>query len=403
MEKEKFSKYIEEHESHFKDKGIGTRLIHCGNEPEYVNGSMCVPISLSTTFSQTYPGVPFGQFDYSRCGNPTREHLERQVSSLEGAKYTIAFSSGCAVCSCIIQLVKSDEEVICIDDVYGGTQRIFRRISSISHGVKYLFTPMDDLETVKKLLTDKTRLIWLESPTNPTLKMTDIPALVKLVREFNKSIIIACDNTFLTPYNFRPLEFGVDIVVESATKYLGGHSDVVLGTLSTNDKDLYERLYLVAKSYGGCPSPFDCYLVMRGLKTLHLRMERINSNALKIAEYLENHGKVERVFYPGLKSSPYNAILNKVSKSAAGIVSVKIKSDMQGTIEFIKALRIFTLAESLGAVESLVDHPATMTHGSVAPEIRKELGIDDNFLRLSIGCEDLEDLIEDLEMAFKKL
>jgi cystathionine gamma-lyase len=401
--KEQYAEYIREHEETFKDKGFGTKLIHCGQEPDFINGSMTVPIGLSTTYAQYSPGVPFGNFDYSRCGNPTREHLERQVAAIENGKYCIAFSSGCAVCSAVIQMIRPGEEVICIDDVYGGTQRMFRRVSSICQEVKFIFTPMDDLNVVKGLLTEKTKLVWLESPTNPTLKMTDIPELVKLIKGFNENIIVVCDNTFLSPYNCKPLDFGVDVVVESATKYMGGHSDVVMGLLTTNSKELHEKLYFIAKTIGGCPSPFDCYLLMRGLKTLHLRMERVNLNAMKIAEYLENHKNVEKVYYPGLESSPYNSILKKVAKGCGGVISLKIKGDMTKTLDFIKDLKIFTLAESLGAVESLLDHPATMTHGSVPPEIRKELGIDDNFIRLSVGCEDLEDLIADLEYGLSRL
>lgn len=404
MDKQVYKEYLEHHENEFKSKGFGTKVIHCGQEPDYLNGSMTVPIGLSTTYAQHSPGNPFGEFDYSRCGNPTREHLERQVAAIENAKYSIAFASGCAVTNTIINIVKSGEEVICIDDVYGGTQRLFRKVSTITHGVNYVFTAMDDLNVVKNLLNTKTKLVWLESPTNPTLKMTDIPELVKIIKEFNKEIIIVCDNTFLTPYNCKPLDFGVDIVVESATKYLGGHSDVVMGMLSTNNKELLDKLFFIAKTIGGNPSPFDCYLLMRGIKTLHLRMERINSNALKIAQHLEKHNLIEKVYYAGLESSPYNKILKKVStKGAGGIVSIKVKADFNQTLKFIKGLKIFTLAESLGAVESLIDHPATMTHGSVPPEVRKELGIDDNFCRLSVGCEDIEDLIEDIENALNKM
>ena len=405
MDKETHKKYISHHEEHLKDKGIGTKLIHCGQEPDIVNGTVVVPISLSTTYAQHSPGTPYGVFDYSRCGNPTREHLERLLCAISKGEHCITFSSGCAATNCIAQLIPSGNEIICIDDVYGGTQRLLRRVVNPNSNIKMTFTPMDDLNVVKGLLNEKTKLVWLESPTNPTLKMTDIPELVKVVKEYNKDILIVVDNTFLSPYNCTPLDFGIDIVVESCTKYLGGHSDVTMGSLVTNNLDLKDKLYLIAKSSGGCPSPFDCFLLIRGLKTLHLRMERINSNSIKVAEFLSSHPKVEKVYYPGLEKDPYHNLMKKLCHSGGvgGIVSAKLKTDMEGTIKFIKSLKIFCLAESLGAVECLIDHPATMTHGSVPPEERKKLGIEDSFVRFAVGCEDIKDIIFDLEFAMKEL
>lgn len=403
VDKENYKNYITEHEEKFKDKGIGTKLIHCGQEPDIVHGAVTVPISLATTYAQHSPGNPYGTFDYSRCGNPTREHLERLISAIEKTKYTITFSSGCAAANSLIQMVNAGEEVICIDDVYGGTQRMFRRISTFCQNIKFIFTPMDDLKKVETLFTSKTRMVWVESPTNPTLKMTDIPELVKVVKNYRKDIVVVCDNTFLSPFNCTPIDFGVDVVVQSCTKSLGGHSDLTMGYLTTNDKELYDKQYLIAKSIGGCPSPFDCYLLIRGMKTLHVRMERMNYNALKIATFLEKHPKIQDVIYPGLENDKYHSICKKLCKGAGCIVSLRLKTDLQGASQFIKDLKIFLLAESLGAVESLLDHPATMTHGSVPPEIRKELGIEDNFIRLSIGIEDCDDLIKDLENALSKI
>ena len=401
--KKEYKEYIKHHEDIFKNKKDGTKLIHSGNEPDYIHGSLVVPLSLSTTYAQHEPGNPFGEFDYSRCGNPTREHLERQLAAIENAKHCITFSSGCGATTTIIQMVRSGEEVICIDDVYGGTQRIFRKISAITHDVKYNFTCMNDLNKVKSLLNEKTRIVWVESPTNPTLKFTDVPELVKIVKNYNKDILVVVDNTFLTPYNCKPLDLGADIVVESATKYLGGHSDLVMGVIGVNDTELHDKLYFIAKSIGANPSPFECWLLIRGLKTLHLRVERSNSSALIIAKFLSSHKKVLKISYAGLESSPYHEIMKKQSKSAGGIISVTLDTNYDGTRQFIKNLKIITLAESLGAVESLIDHPVTMTHGSVPKEIREELGIVDSFVRLSIGCEDVEDLINDLDFALSQL
>lgn len=399
MDKIVYKEYINHHEDIFKNKSDDTKLIHCGQEPDYVNGSVVPNISLATTYSQHSPGDPFGEFDYSRCGNPTREHLERLITAIENGKHSIVFASGCGATNTIINLVKSGEEVICIDDVYGGTQRIFRKISSITHGVEYIFDPLTDLEKFKKLLTEKTRMIWIESNTNPTLKIVDIKSIIKIAKEFNQNILVVVDNTFITPYYFKSLDIGADIAYESCTKYLSGHSDVVMGSLTVNNTELYERLYFIAKSIGANPSPFDCYMMIRGMKTLHLRMEKHTENALKIAEFLESNDKIEKVMYPGLKSNEYHENLKKISRSAGGVVSFILKTDLEGTVKFVKSLKIITLAESLGAIESLINHPAKMTHFSLPPEVRKELGISDSFLRISVGCENIDDLIEDLKNA----
>jgi len=269
--------------------------------------------------------------------------------------------------------------------------------------VKYNFVSFDTLEPLQKTLNSNTKMVWLESPTNPTLKTTDIEAVVKLVKDYNPDILVIVDNTFMSPYNCKPLEFGIDIVMESATKYIGGHSDVIMGITSTNSKELHDKLFFIHKSIGAIPSPFDCYLAMRGIKTLSLRVQRNNENALAVARFLENHEKVESVCYPGLESSPYHKIAKKQQKGFGGVVSFTIKGGIEESKKFLSDLKVFTLAESLGSVESLAEHPGLMTHFSVPPEIRKELGIDDGFIRLSVGVEDIEDLISDLDSALKSI
>jgi len=394
--------YFEKYDKQFENSGFGTKAIHSGQEPDLLNGCMSVPICLASTYKQNSPSDPVGFYDYSRCGNPTRDNLERLFGALENGKYSIAFSSGCAATTCISLLCKTGERVISIDDVYGGTQRIFRKVLNPSAGIEFDF--IENMSNIKSILKPETKLIWIESPTNPTLKITDMKELIHIVKDYNKDIIIACDNTFLTPYNYKPLDHGVDIVVESATKYLGGHSDLVMGLISTNNKEIYERLFLISKSTGGCPSPFDCWLLIRGIKTLHLRVERINQNALIIASYLEKNKKVKKVIYSGLENNEYYQISKKNGyKGNGGMISIYLDSDFNGVKRFFQNLSIFTLAESLGAVESLVEHPETMTHASVPKDKREILGITENFIRISVGCEDVDDLIKDLEFALSKV
>lgn len=393
-----------DYDKKFKNCGFATKAIHVGNEPDGIYGGVSVPINLSTTYAQNTPADPIGPFDYSRCGNPTRFSLERCLAAIENAKYSLAFASGMAATSAIIHLLKTGDQVLSIDDVYGGTQRYFRKISNPQTGIEFQFTDFSDINILKNHITERTKMLWIESPTNPTLKVTDIELVVKTIKELNKDIIIVVDNTFMSPYNVRPLDLGADIVMESATKYLGGHSDVVMGTISTNDDDLRERLYFISKSMGAVPSPFDCYLMLRGLKTLSIRMERINYNALKIAQYLENNTKyVESVIYGGLESNVYHIIAKKQQRGFGGIISFYVKGGLESAKLFLQSLKIFTLAESLGAVESLAESPALMTHASVTPEKRKELGISDNLIRLSIGIEEVEDLINDLNNAFYEI
>jgi cystathionine gamma-lyase len=395
--------YQQKYDEKFEKMGFSTKCIHIGQEPDMINGAVNPSINLSTTYAQVSPGIPYGQFDYSRCGNPTRLNLERLIGGLEGGKHSLIWSSAMGATTGIIQLLKTGDEVICIDDVYGGTQRYFRKISNPQQGIKYNFISFDTMEPLQKSLNQNTKIVWVESPTNPTLKTTDIEEVVKLVKDYNPEIMVVVDNTFMSPYNCKPLELGVDLVMESATKYIGGHSDVIMGITSTNNKELHDKLYFIHKSIGAVPSPFDCYLAIRGIKTLSLRVQRQNQNALAIANFLEQNEKVEKVLYPGLESSPYHRIAKKQQKGFGGVIAFIIKGGIEESKKFLSELKIFTLAESLGSVESLAEHPALMTHFSVPPEIRKELGIEDSFIRLSVGVEDIEDLVGDLDFALKSI
>jgi cystathionine gamma-lyase len=389
------------HDKKFQDCGLSTKCLHIGQEPDAVYGGVNVPINLSTTFAQHAPAEPFGPFDYSRCGNPTRSHLERLVAGIENAQFAIAWASGMAAITGIMHLLKVGDEVLCISDVYGGTQRYFRNISAVNHELVFKFIDMDNLDNdfFEKNFSKKTKMIWLESPTNPNLKVTDIRAIVKATKEFNSDIIIAVDNTFMSPVNCTPLDLGVDIVMESATKFLGGHSDLVMGITATNNKIINERLYFISKSLGGVPSPFDCYMLIRGIKTLVIRVEKQNKNAMEIALFLETHKKVENVLYPGLETSEYHLLAKSQQKGFGAVVSFVIKGGLAESRTFLKALKVFILAESLGSVESLAELPGLMTHFSVPPEIRNQLGIHNGLIRLAVGIENVEDLIKDLDQA----
>lgn len=336
-------------------------------------------------------------FDYARCGNPTRLALERNLASLENAKYAFALNSGCSALLSIMNLLASGDHVLCVDDVYGGTQRYMRRILNERQGVKVDFVDFGDLNTVRKNMKPNTKIVWAETPTNPTLKICDIAGIAKICKE--KKALLVVDNTFFTPYLQNPLDLGADMVVHSITKYIGGHSDVVMGAIMLNDKALYDKLFFTSKSIGSGASPFDCYLALRGSKTLAVRVERAMSNAQKIAALLEKHPKVDRVIYPGLKSHPQYELCKKQARGPGAMISFYIKGDINMAERFLRAVKLFTLAESLGGVESLIENPALMTHFSVPPEQRKILGIEDNFIRISVGIEDCNDLIEDIKQA----
>ena len=379
--------------------GFATRAIHCGNEPDSKFGGVSPAIDLSTTFAQPYPGQPVC-FDYARCGNPTRLALERNLASLENAKYAFALNSGCSALLSISNLLSSGDHILCVDDVYGGTQRYLRKILSERQGIKVDFVDFGDLNLVRKAIKPHTKIVWAETPTNPTLRICDIAGVAKICKE--KKALLVVDNTFFTPYLQNPLDLGADMVVHSITKYIGGHSDVVMGAIMLNDKALYDRLFFTIKSIGSGASPFDCYLALRGSKTLAVRVERAMQNAQLIANFLEKHPKVDRVIYPGLKSHPQYELCKKQARGPGAMISFYIKGDIKMAERFLRTVKLFTLAESLGGVESLIENPALMTHFSVPPEQRKLLGIEDNFIRISCGIEDSKDLLEDVKQALEK-
>lgn len=368
------------------------------------------PIFLSSTYAQESPGVHRG-FEYTRSHNPTRYALERCIARLEGSAITeeqdvsfggFAFSSGMAAVSTVLELLDSGDHVVAMDDLYGGTHRLFNQVKNRSAGLQFTYADLTNLENLEKAVTDKTKLIWIETPSNPMLKLVELERVAQFARD--KNILIACDNTFATPALQQPLKCGFDIVMHSATKYLGGHSDVVAGILVTGNQTLAERIRFLHNSMGPILSPFDSYIVLRGIKTLALRMRRHCESANKIASWLENHSETQQVIYPGLQSHPQHHIAAKQMKidgsiAGGGMITCVIKGGLDESRLFLEKLKLFSLAESLGGVESLVEHPAIMTHASVSPEVREELGIDDGLVRLSVGIENCDDLIADLEQA----
>jgi len=390
----------------------GTRAIHVGSEPDPTTGAVVPAISLATTYAQKALGEKYGVesansfgegFEYSRSGNPTRGAFERALASVERGKFALAYASGLAATAGIINILKSNDHVICIDDVYGGTQRYFRQVCAGTMQLEFDFVDFSNVEKVKALITEKTKMIWLETPTNPTLKVTDIAAVSAAVHSVRKDIIVVVDNTFMSPYLQNPLIHGADIVMHSVTKYIGGHSDVLMGCLALNDESIYQRLKFIQNGMGGVPSPFEAYMALRGLKTLHVRMDCAMKNAMTIATYLESHSKVEKVIYPGLKSHPQYDIATKQASGYGAMITFFIKGGLTGAGNFLKTLELWTLAESLGAVESLAECPAVMTHASVPADKRAELGISDNLIRLSVGIEHIDDLLADIENALSKV
>lgn len=381
-----------------KDLRFGTRAVHGGQEPDPLTGAVMTPIYQTSTYAQTGPGEHKG-YEYSRTANPTRKALEACIASLEMGDFGITFASGMASISTLAQLFKSGDHIVCSDDVYGGTFRLFDKIYK-NFGLKFSFVDTSDTKNIEAALTNSTKLIWIESPTNPTLKITDIAAVSKIAK--NKKIMLGVDNTFMSPYFQRPLELGADLVMHSTTKYIAGHSDIVGGALVTADPDLAERLYFAQNAAGAVPGPQDCFLTLRGIKTLHLRMERHEQNAGRIFEYLKSQQSVKRIYYPGDPDHPGHNTQKKQSSGFGAMISFNIET-LDKAKKFMSKLEIFTIAESLGGVESLVEHPAIMTHASVPPENRLSLGITDGFIRLSIGIEDTDDLIEDLERGLKAI
>ncbi|MGN6516137.1 MAG: cystathionine gamma-synthase [Rhizomicrobium sp.] len=376
---------------------FATRTIHAGQHPDPTTGAVMVPIYATSTYAQESPGVHKG-YEYSRSQNPTRQAFERCIADLESGERGYAFASGLAAISTVLDLLDSGAHVIASDDLYGGSFRLFDKVRKRSAGLSFDFVDMSDLANVEKAIKANTKLIWVETPTNPLLRLADLAGIASLAKK--RGILTASDNTFASPYTQRPLEQGIDIVVHSTTKYLNGHSDIVGGcAVVGNNKDLADRLAFLHNAVGAIQGPFDSFLALRGLKTLALRMERHCGNALKIARWLEARKDVAKVFYPGLESHPQHALAKSQMSAFGGIVTVVLKRDLAGTRRFLERCRLFTLAESLGGVESLIEHPAIMTHASIPADKREVLGISDALVRLSCGVEDADDLIADIEQA----
>ena len=376
---------------------FNTKTIHGGQKIDPAFNSVMQPIYQTSTYAQKSPGVNKG-FEYSRTHNPTRTALQNSFASLENAKYGVAFSSGLAAIDAIIKLLSPGDEVISTNDLYGGTFRLFTKVFE-KYGVKFHFTSLHNVSDVESLINENTKVIWAETPTNPMINIFDIEALSIISKA--KNLLLVVDNTFASPFLQNPINLGADIVMHSATKYLAGHSDVVLGALMLNDDEIAEKLYFIQNASGAVPGPQDCFLTLRGIKTLHVRMQRHCENAHKVANFLNNHEMVEKVYWPGLDSHKNHDVAKKQMSGFGGMLSFRIKDfNKEQTIKFLEKLHLFTLAESLGGVESLCGHPATMTHASIPVEEREKSGVTDSLIRLSVGIEDVDDLIEDLKNAF---
>lgn len=379
-----------------KQYGIGTTLIHAGVEPDPGTGAIMTPIFQTSTFVQSAPGEHQG-YDYSRAGNPTRQALENALAAIEHGQYGLAFSSGVAATDAVLRLLSPGDEIIAANDMYGGTYRLFEKVY-VKFGLKFKYVDMKSTDNIAAAITDKTKLIWTETPTNPLINITDIAAVAAIAHQHN--ILLCVDNTFASPYLQNPLNLGADIVMHSATKYLGGHSDVIMGALIMNDAQLREDLFFIQKSAGAVPGPLDCFLVLRGLKTLHLRMQRHCENGAKVAHFLRQHDKVAKVYWAGFEDHPGHEIAAKQMRDFGGMISFELKDDSEANVKRVLcSTKLIALAESLGGVESLINHPATMTHASIPREERIKNGLTDGLIRLSVGVEDAEDLIEDLRQA----
>ncbi|MBC5993077.1 cystathionine gamma-synthase [Pontibacter cellulosilyticus] len=375
---------------------FGTKAIHAGVEPDPATGAIMTPIYQTSTYVQRSPGDHKG-YEYSRTHNPTRTQLQNAVAALENGTHGLCFASGMAAIDTIIKLLAPGDEVISTNDLYGGSYRIFTKIFQ-NYGIKFHFTNMADLSKVEALVNENTKMIWVETPTNPLLNIIDIKGCAGIAKKHN--LLLVADNTFATPYLQTPLDLGADIVMHSLTKYMGGHSDVVMGAVVVNDDGLRDRLAFIQNSCGGTPGPQDCFLVLRGIKTLHLRMERHCQNGRKVAEYLKSHPEVEKVYWPGFEDHPGHQVAKEQMRDFGGMVSFVLKGDkVEDATNVLENLKLFALAESLGGVESLCGHPATMTHASIPKEDRMKAGLSDSLIRLSVGVEDAEDLIADLEKA----
>lgn len=381
-----------------KRSGFATRSIHAGQKPDPTTGAIMTPIYATSTYVQQAPGVHKG-FEYSRSHNPTRFALEDCVADLENGIAGFAFASGLATISTILELLNCGDHVIAMDDIYGGTYRLFENVRRRSSGLSFSFVDLSDLSKLEESVTAKTKMIWIESPSNPLLKMVDLAAVANFAK--SKKILTVCDNTFCSPWVQRPLDHGVDIVMHSSTKYLNGHSDVIGGiaVVAESRTDLKEQLGYLQNAVGAVASPFDSYLVLRSLKTLPIRMERHCENAKKVAEFLDAHNKIDLVFYPGLESHPQHSLATRQMNAYGGMVTAVLAGGLSETQKFLERCKIFALAESLGGVESLIEHPAIMTHASVPPDVRVSLGITDSLVRLSVGIEEADDLIQELDHA----
>ncbi|HPI39165.1 MAG TPA: cystathionine gamma-synthase [Pseudobdellovibrionaceae bacterium] len=382
-----------------KKNGFSTRAIHAGQSPDPTTGAIMTPVYLSSTYVQSSPGVHKG-WEYSRTSNPTRKAFEDCIANLENGKFGFAFASGCAATTTVLHLLKAGDHVIANDDMYGGTFRLFERVLK-NNGIQFTFVNLTELKNLEPALQKNTKLIWLETPTNPTLKLVDIKKISDTAKKQN--ILVAVDNTFMSPFFQRPLDLGADIVVHSATKFIGGHSDLIGGVVVTSRQDLAEKIAFLSNSMGGVLGAFDSFLFLRSLKTLPLRMKAHEQNAVAIAKFLEKHPKIDRVIYPGLESHPQHSLAKEQMHGFGGMITFYIKGGINAARTLLEKVQLFSLAESLGGVESLIEHPAIMTHASVPAEIRKQLGIDDSLVRLSVGVEDLEDLIADLESALSMI
>lgn len=372
---------------------IATRVIHAGQRPDPTTGAIMTPIYATSTYVQKSPGEHLG-YEYSRTKNPTRLALEECVANLESAQFGFAFASGMAAIATVLELLKPNDHVIVCDDVYGGTVRLFNKVKTQSCGLSVSYVDLTHPENIEKHITKNTRLIWIETPTNPLLKIIDLEKIASIAKK--NHLLTVVDNTFATPIIQRPIEYGCDIVVHSATKYLNGHSDIIGGIVAVADNHLAEQIGFLQNSVGAIASPFDSFLALRGLKTLQIRMERHSENALELAHFLSSHPKIQRVIYPGLISHPQHLIAKKQMSLFGGMISIELKGDREEAITMLKRCHIFSLAESLGGVESLIEHPAIMTHASLSLEQREQLGIRDNLIRLSVGIESVADLKQDL-------
>jgi len=380
-----------------KHHGFSTRAIHAGQSPDPSTGAIMTPIYASSTYVQSSPGLTKG-YEYSRTQNPTRKAYEDCIADLENGVAGYAFASGMAATATILELIDSNSHVLAVDDLYGGSYRLFNDVRVRSAGLEFSFVDLSDARKLEDAVRPNTKMIWVETPTNPLLKVIDLKAVAEFAMQ--RGIITVCDSTFASPYVQRPLDYGIDIVVHSATKFLNGHSDVISGVAVVGDnKELQDKLAYLQNAIGGVCGPFDSFMVLRSLKTLALRMERHNQNAFAVAEYLQGHPKIEHVYYPGLTSHPQNELARRQMRGFGGIISARIKGSLDESRRFLEHCRLFSLAESLGGVESLIEHPAIMTHASLPKDVREEIGIDDNLVRLSVGLEEVEDLVAELDDA----